>query len=179
MGYIFDGYWADIGTIRRFYEVNLEMTSPDRPFVFDDPSRPFYTRTRSLPPCEVYNAQLDQVLLTDGCRIYDGEISNSVIGLRSIIRPNVSMKDSVIMGADLYETDGARNENRRLGRPDIGIGDGSKIEGAIIDKNARIGKNVQIRNIPDRPDETNEFWVSREGLVIIPKYAVVPDGSVI
>ncbi len=179
MGYVFDGYWADIGTIRRFYEVNLEMASPDRPFDFNIPGRPIYTHPRFLPPSETYGAQLNNVFMGEGCRIYDATITKSVIGSRSIIGSQVNIQASVLMGADFYETKAAREENERSGRPHIGIGDGSVIEAAIIDKNARIGKNVQIRNIPDRVDGAEENWVSRDGLIIIPKGAVVPDETVI
>ena len=179
MGYVFDKYWADIGTIRRFYEVNLEMASPNRPFELDNSRRPIYTHPRFLPPCEVYGATLDQVLLTDGCRIYDAEISNSVIGLRSLIGSKVTIKDSVLMGADYYETEDDRARNGELGRPDIGIGVGSVIESALIDKNARIGKNVQIRHLPDRPDEAHQNWVASDGIVVIPKSAIIPDDTVI
>lgn len=179
MGYIFDGYWADIGTIRRFYEVNLEMASPNRPFDLNIPHRPIYTRPRFLPPTEVHGARLDQVLLADGCRVDEAEITNSVIGLRSIIGSGVVIRDSILMGADSYETEEDLAKNKRLDRPDIGIGAGSIIEAAIIDKNAHIGRNVRIRHLPDRPDDETENWVAREGLVVIPKTAVIPDNTVI
>lgn len=179
MGYVYDGYWADIGTIRRFYEVNLEMASPQRPFDLANPRRPIYTRARFLPPSEIYGAKLDQVLLTDGCCVHDATITNSVIGLRSIIGSQVSIHSSVLMGADYYESTEDRAENVRLGRPDIGIGAGTVIESALVDKNARIGRNVHIRHIVDRPDSEASNWVAREGLVIVPKSAAIPDGLVI
>mgnify|MGYP003587579199 CR=1 FL=1 len=179
MGYVYDGYWADIGTIRRFYEVNLEMTQPDRPFDFYIPGRPIYSRARFLPATEVFEAQIKNALLADGCRVVNASIDHSVIGLRSLIGPNTRILSSVVMGADYYETETARAENKRLGRPDIGIGEGTDIEGAIIDKNARIGKNVQIRHIPGRLDDETDNWVFRDGLVVIPKNAVIADGTVI
>jgi glucose-1-phosphate adenylyltransferase len=179
MGYVFDGYWADIGTIRRFYEVNLEMASPNPPFNLSNPDWFVYTHPRFLPPCEVYGATLEETLLTDGCRIYNAAINKAVIGLRSIIGPNASIQASVLMGADYYENAEELAENRRLGRPDVGIGEGTQIEGALIDKNARIGKHVQIRHVPNRPDSEGDNWVARDGLVIIPKNAIIPDGTVI
>jgi glucose-1-phosphate adenylyltransferase len=179
MGHIFDGYWADIGTIRRFYEVNLEMASDNRPLDINNPKRIIYTHARFLPPVEVNNSMLENVLLTDGACINNAKISNSVIGLRSIIGSDVLIKSSIIMGADYYEVGTQKEENKNLKRPDIGIGDGSIIESALLDKNARIGKNVHIRGIANRPDSDNENWVVREGLVIIPKSAVIPDGAVI
>jgi glucose-1-phosphate adenylyltransferase len=179
MGYIYKGYWADIGTIRRFYEVNLELAAPNRPFDFTNPHQPIYTHPRFLPPCEVYGAKLDQVLLTDGCRVYDATITNSVVGLRSIIGSQVTVDSSVIMGADYYETKEDRAENKRLGRPDVGIGENSVIESVLIDKNARIGSNVHIRCLPDRSDTETDNWVARDGLVIVPKNAIIPDDTVI
>ena len=179
MGYIFDGYWEDIGTIRRFYEVNLEMARADAPFDFYNPDTPIYTRPRFLPASELHGAHMHNVLLTDGCRIEDAKIRDSTVGLRSVIGSNVTVQSCVMMGADYYETDEDKRENVRNGRPDIGIGSGSMIEGAIIDKNARIGHNVTIRSISDRPDDETESWVSRDGIIIIPKNAVIPDGTVI
>ncbi|MCP5098852.1 MAG: glucose-1-phosphate adenylyltransferase, partial [Chloroflexi bacterium] len=179
MGYVYDGYWEDIGTIRRFYEVNLEMAAPDARFDFYNPVTPIYTHPRFLPASEIHGAHLHNVLLTDGCRIHDATVRNSTIGLRSIIGPDVSIQATVIMGADHYETEEEKHENARVGIPDIGIGAGSVIEGAIIDKNARIGRNVTIRSIPNRPDAEGENWVSRDGIVIVPKNAKISDGTVI
>ncbi len=179
MGYVFDGYWADIGTIRRFYEVNLEMASANPPFSLNNPDRLIYTHPRFLPPCEVYGATLDETILTDGCRIYDAAIKNSVIGLRSIIGPKTNIQATVLMGADYYESAEDRADNLRRGRPDIGIAEGTHLEGALIDKNARIGKRVRIRHISGRPDSDNGNWVARDGLVIIPKNAIIADDTVI
>jgi glucose-1-phosphate adenylyltransferase len=127
----------------------------------------------------VRESRLDRVLLADGSCIYDSDITNSVIGVRSTIGPRATIRSSVLMGADYYEADATKAENRRLGRPNIGIGEGTIIDGAIIDKNARIGRNVHIRCWPDRPDFDSEDWVAREGLVIVPKSGTIPDGSVI
>jgi glucose-1-phosphate adenylyltransferase len=179
MGYIFDGFWADIGTMRRFYEVNLELVSHDPPFDLNAPHRPVYTHARFLPPCESYGSQLDGVLLGDGCRVYHSQVRNSVIGLRGMVGPNALVESSVLMGADYYETDEDREENARLGRPDVGIGEGSLIECAIVDKNARIGRGVHIRHVPGRPEKETEHWVARDGLVIVPKSAVIPDGTMV
>jgi len=179
MGYVYDGYWADIGTIRAFYEVNLEMALPDRPFDFYIPGRPIYSRARFLPASEVHGAQLDHTLLADGCRVTNADIRDAVIGLRSQIGPQTRIRSSILMGADYYETEADRAENRRLGRPDIGIGKGSVIEGAIIDKNVRIGRNVHVHHLPDRPDSETDTWAARDGLVVIPKNAVIADDTVV
>lgn len=178
-GYTFDGFWEDIGTIRRFYEVNLRMARANPPFDFYDAHAPIFTHARFLPGSEVQNSRLDEVLLSDGCRIYDATVRETVVGLRSIIGSEANIQSSVLMGADFYETDEEREENRALGRPDVGIGENAVIKGAIIDKNARIGRNVTIRYIPDRPDEETENWVSRDGIIIVPKNATLIDGEVI
>ncbi|MCL4871623.1 MAG: glucose-1-phosphate adenylyltransferase [Anaerolineae bacterium] len=179
LGYTFDGYWEDIGTIRRFYEVNLDMAAPLPHFNLYSADHPIYTRPRFLPGSKVQGGHLMNVLLADGCRIQEATIRSSVIGLRSIISEGVTIQRSIIMGADFYETEPDRQENRRLGRPDIGIGASSVIEEAIVDKNARIGRRVIIRSIPNRPDAEGDNWVSRDGIVIIPKGAIIADGTVI
>lgn len=179
MGYVFKGYWEDIGTIRRYYEVNLEMANLDSKFDFYLPERPIYTRPRFLPSSEIDDTYFDRVLMTDGCRVQSSQIRNSVIGLRSVIYANCRIEASIVMGADVYETEEMKEENIRLGRPHIGIGQGSQISTAIIDKNARIGRDVQIRAIADRRDSETEHWVSRDGIVIVPKRAIIADGTII
>jgi glucose-1-phosphate adenylyltransferase len=179
MGYIFEDYWEDIGTMRRFYEVNLDMAAPLPKFNLYDPMRPIYSRPRFLPGSKVEGGNLQNVLLADGGRIQEATIRNSVIGLRSIISHSVTIQRTVMMGADYYESIGDVRENLRNGRPSVGIGAGSVIEGAIIDKNARIGRQVIIRSLPDRADEEHPNWVAREGIVIVPKNAIIPDGTVI
>ncbi|MCB0016995.1 MAG: glucose-1-phosphate adenylyltransferase [Anaerolineales bacterium] len=178
-GYAFDGFWEDIGTMRRFYEVNLMMAQPDPPFDFYISDRPIYTRPRFLPGSEIQGAQLTNTLVADGCRIGKASINNCIIGLRSIVGSDVVLEDTVMMGADFFERDKDTAENKRQARPAIGIGDGTRIAGAIIDKNARIGRNVVIRCVQDRPDSEEDNWVARDGIVIVPKNAVIPDGTVI
>lgn len=179
MGFVYDGYWADIGTIRRFYEVNLEMASDDRPYDLYSPNRPIYTRPRFLPASEIHGARMTQALVADGCRIAEAVITNAVIGQRSIVDAGVTLRSSVVMGGDFYETEADKAKNRCLGRPDVGIGAGSVIENAIVDKNARIGKNVHIRGLEQRPDADAQGWVARDGLVVVVKNGVIPDHAVI
>ncbi|MFN2123168.1 MAG: glucose-1-phosphate adenylyltransferase [Candidatus Promineifilaceae bacterium] len=179
MAYVFDGYWEDIGTMRRFYEVNLDMAAPLPKFNLYDPQRPIYSRPRFLPGSKVEGGNLQNVLLADGGRIQEATIRNSVIGLRSIIDRNVTIHRTVIMGADYYESPEELAANEREGRPNVGIGEGAVIEGAIIDKDARIGRQVIIRNIPNRVDYEEENWVAREGIVIVPKSATIPHGTII
>jgi glucose-1-phosphate adenylyltransferase len=179
VGFIFDGYWEDIGTVRRFYEVNLDMAAPLPRFNLYDPNHPLYTRPRFLAGSKVEGGSLNNVLLADGCRIQEAAIRNSVIGIRSIIGRGVTIERTLVMGADYYETSEVIGKRWQPDSPPLGIGPDSVIQGAIIDKDARIGRRVIIRNLPDRPDEEHENWVSREGIVIVPKGAVIPDGTVI
>jgi glucose-1-phosphate adenylyltransferase len=172
-GYDFDGYWRDIGTIRSFYEVNLDLTCQNPSFNFFDNERPVYTHSRFLPGSVVEDSQLKDVLLADGCQIHKAGITHSVIGVRSVIADGTMIKDSVLMGADYYvdETDPDKS------KPAIGIGAGCSIEGAIIDKNARLGTEVSIRSFPVGTEITNENWVVQDGIVVIPKNVVIPSGT--
>lgn len=177
-GYDFEGYWEDIGTIRSFYETNLALTAPDAPFRFFDEDHPIYTHPRYLPGSIVENSVLENVLMAEGCCIKDAEIRHSVIGLRSQICSGVKIIDSIIMGADYYQ--------QPFGLDDcdekeimMGIGCGCQIEGAIIDKNAHIGRGVCIRPFPRGTDIDEDNWVVRDGIVVIPKSAVVPAGTYI
>jgi glucose-1-phosphate adenylyltransferase len=176
-GYGFDGYWADIGTIRSFYETNLMLTGPNPKFDFFDPEKPIYTHARFLPCSTMQDSHLEHVLIADGCCIQNADIRSSVIGLRAQIHEGVTIRDSVIMGADYYENPCC--ETNEEGKVAIGIGSGSQIEGAIVDKNARIGRGTVIKPFPAGTDLDAENWVVRDGIVVIPKDAVLPPGTVI
>lgn len=170
-GYDFDGYWRDIGTIRAFYETNLDLTSADPPFDFFDAEHPIYTHARFLPGSVVENSHLQDVLLAEGCRINQANITHSVVGLRSIISAGTTIKDTIMMGADHYPSE-------QPGSPEIGIGQNCQIEGAIIDKNARLGANVVIRPFPQGVDDlSHPSWAIQDGIVVIPKNAVIPPGT--
>jgi glucose-1-phosphate adenylyltransferase len=173
LGFEFEGFWRDIGTIRSFYETNLELACQDPPFNFYDTAQPVYTHSRFLPGSIVEDSRFKDVLLAEGCRIQEAEITHSVIGLRSIIAAGTKIKDSVLMGADYYTHD-VRPEP---GKPPIGIGARCHIEGAIIDKNARLGADVVIRPFPRGTDITNEDWVVQDGIVVIPKDVAIPPAT--
>lgn len=170
-GFDFDGYWQDIGTIRSFYETNLMLTTSQTPFNFYDAKFPIYTETRYLPASTVEDSRLQDVLIADGSRILKSEITHCIIGIRSQIAAGCIIKDSIVMGADYFERE-------REGLP-IGIGANCHIEGAILDKNARIGENVTIRPFPRDKDIDNDKWYVRDGIVIIPKDTVIPSGTII
>lgn len=176
----FDGYWEDIGTVRAFYEANLALGRPDPPFDFFNMEQPIFTHPRFLPSSITDGCDLEKAVVADGCLLHGSDIRESVVGLRSVIGPEVRIIRSVMMGADFYETPERRAENRALGRPDVGIGRGSSIEGAIVDKNARVGEDVTIRaHDPEGEMVETENYVIRDGIVVIPKNAVIPDGTVI
>jgi glucose-1-phosphate adenylyltransferase len=174
--HLFDGFWEDIGTIRSFYETNLALAQRNPPFRFDIEDRPVYTRPRYLPPSRIDGATILGSLVADGCNIEQGTvIENSLIGLRCNIGRDVTIKNCVIMGADYYETDEHHQENARLQRPPMGIGDNAVIEDAILDKNCRIGRGVSIRATGE-DEATHEPLVIRDGIAIVPRAASVPDG---
>jgi glucose-1-phosphate adenylyltransferase len=172
--HLFDGYWEDIGTIRAFYEANLSLARKAPPFDFSDNQAPVYSRARFLPPTVVEDAKITSSLVADGCQIGRGTvIEGSVIGLRTVIGDNVTIRNSVIMGADYRES----KEDIKEGQIPVGIGDGSVIEGTLLDKNCRIGKNVRITNAGavENQGEDDPMQV-RDGIPIVIKDAVIPDG---
>ena len=172
----FDGYWEDIGTTRAFYEANMALASPDPPFNLTRPESPLFSRSRFLPPSRLDGATITGSLIADGCRISRGAvIENSVIGLRTIIGENSVIRNSVLMGADQYETDTELRENNASGQPALGIGTNTIIEDAIIDKNCRIGSNVVIRS--NQPtDREGDGWVVCDRIAVIEKDVVLQDG---
>jgi glucose-1-phosphate adenylyltransferase len=175
-GYDFEGYWEDIGTIRSYYETNLALSNPEPPFDFFDSERPIYTHIRPLPGSIIENSTLKDVLMAEGCCIKDAEIRHSVVGVRSQIRSGVKMVDTVLIGADYYDQPHCDDSDEYIS---IGIGGGSQIEGAIIDKNARIGRNVVIRPFPRGTELDGPDWSVRDGIVVIPKDTILPPGTYI
>lgn len=176
--YVYQGYWEDIGTIRAFYDANLDLTEPVPKFNFYDASSPIYTRSRYLPASKVDRCQIDRATLSDGCILRESTISRSIIGIRTRLEPGVRVADSILMGADFYETLAEMEVNRQKNRPHVGVGSNSVIEGAIIDKNARIGSDVVIR-AAGRKDTDGQCYYIRDGVVVIPKEAIVPNETVI
>jgi glucose-1-phosphate adenylyltransferase len=178
--HIFDGYWEDLGTVKAYHEASLALAGDDPPFDFHSPEGVIYTRMRFLPASRISAASVKQCLISDGCIVQEGTaLQNCVIGVRSRIGRHVVLRDSVVIGADDFETDLQRAANRQRGVPDIGIGDNSVIEKAILDKDCRIGRNVRITNHRGLVDDEGENWVIREGIITIPRGSVVPDGTVI
>jgi glucose-1-phosphate adenylyltransferase len=178
---LFDGYWEDIGTIRSFYEANLQLAAPDRPFDLASAVAPIYTRARFLAPSRLDGVTVRNSLIADGCEIEEGTvIEHSVIGLRCKIGKNVTIRDSVLMGSDDYESAAEAAEADAAGTPRQGIGAGSVVSGAIIDKNCRIGRNVKIINergveSSEGTADESEQAVIRDRIICVQRGAIVPD----
>ncbi len=179
MSYPSFGYWTDIGTIRSFYEANLDLTATLPKFNFYNSRSPIYSRARLLPGSKMHNCNLHQCVIADGCFLNGADIKHSIIGIRSRIGHGTTITNSYIMGADYYETIEEIKENAQSNIPNIGIGNHVTIVNAIIDKNARIGDNVMIINSGNSDDGDGENYCVRDRIVVIPKGAVVPSGTVI
>ncbi|MCS6977366.1 MAG: glucose-1-phosphate adenylyltransferase [Gemmatales bacterium] len=178
--HLFDGYWEDLGTVKAYHQASLALTQDNPPFFFHAPEGVIYTRMRFLPASRISGATIQNCLVSDGCIVMQGaDLKRSIIGVRSRICPNVTMRDTIMIGADRYETDEERRRNRLEGRPDIGIGEGSVIERAILDKDCRIGRNVRITNQRNLENADGPNYAIRDGIVVIPKEVIVPDGTVI
>jgi glucose-1-phosphate adenylyltransferase len=175
--YFFDGYWEDIGTIRAFYEANLELASPVGRFNFFDEDAPIYTHPRHLPPALMDHCHVESSIIADGCIIDSAEILHSVIGVRTLVGSGSVIRDSIVMGLDYFESEEHRLE--RHAEIPIGIGRNCDISGALIDKNCRVGDGVVINGARRRADEDHELYVVRDGIVIIPRATVLPAGTTI
>jgi len=176
--HLFDGYWEDIGSIRAFYEANLDLASPLPQFNFFDTESPIYTRGRYLPPSKLHNCDIDNSMVSEGCILNGVRARTSIIGLRSRIDNGVDIEDAIIMGSDFYESLGEIEKNLVSDRPHVGIGRNTVIRKSIVDKNVRIGKNVKLLNRGriDNFDAPDRSYYIREGIIIVPKNAVIPDG---
>lgn len=179
--HFFNDYWEDIGTIRAFYEANLDLAAPLPKFNFFNADSPIYTRSRYLPPSKIHSCDIDNSMVSEGCILNGVYARRSIIGLRSRIDKNTRIENSIVMGSDFFESIEEIKANIAKQIPHIGIGENCVIRRAIIDKNARIGSNVQLINHRgvDHEDDSNGCYYIREGIVIIPKNAVIPDGAII
>jgi glucose-1-phosphate adenylyltransferase len=178
--HIFDGYWADVGTIKSYFEASLDLAADRPPSSFHTPEGVIFTRMRNLPASRLESASTAQCLVSDGCTVSAGShLERCVIGLRSRIGKNVTLRDVIVNGADRFETPAEREANRNGGLPDFGIGDNTVIERAILDKDCRIGKNVRILKAGRVQEADGPNYAIRDGIVVIPNDALVPDGTTI
>jgi glucose-1-phosphate adenylyltransferase len=177
--HLFDDYWEDIGTIRAFYDANLDLASPLPKFNFFNAESPIYTRSRYLPPSKLHNCDVDNSMVSEGCIMNGVYARNSIIGLRSRIDPGVRIENSIVMGSDYFESLEEMKANIARGIPHIGIGTNSIVRKAIVDKNVRIGRDVKLLNQAgvDHFDDPNKCFYIRDGIIIVPKDGLIADGT--
>jgi glucose-1-phosphate adenylyltransferase len=179
--HLFDGYWEDIGTIGAFYRANLDLTTKIPQFNLFDAEAPVYTRARYLPPSKIEETEINDTIVSDGCIINGAKITNCVVGLRSRIFKGVQIDSSFMMGADYYQTFEDMRNDQKEGLPRLGIGEGAIVRRAIIDKNARIGNGARLLNeagVVEADGEGGSYFI-RDGIIIVPKNALIKDGTVI
>lgn len=174
--HFFDGYWEDIGTIPSFFEAHMDLTRPLPKFNFYDEQKPIFTHARFLPGSKILASEVESAILCEGSIVNRSRVRESIIGIRSRIGENCRIERTVVMGADLFESHEDLQRNREAGVPDIGIGPDSEVRNAIIDKNARIGRGVHLVNRKGVASESAENYVIVNGIIVVPKSAVIPDG---
>ena len=177
--FIFEGYWEDIGTIRSFFEANLDACAELPRFNYFDMAAPVFSRPRFLPGSKINGAQIDHAMISDGCIINHGSIKQSIVGIRSLVGAGTQLQRVVMMGCDFYESLKSIEEHERAGLPRLGIGTNCKIENTIIDKNARIGNDCVISPAGKPENLDHGLYYIRDGIVIIPKGGIIPHGTVI
>ncbi len=178
-GHFFDGYWEDIGTIPSFFEAHMDLTRPLPKFNFYDEQKPIFTHARFLPGSKILASDVASAILCEGSIVDRSRIRDSIIGIRSRIGENCRLERTVVMGADYFESKEGLQQNRESGLPDIGIGADSEVRNAIIDKNARIGRGVRLVNRDGVAAAAAESYAVVNGIIVVPKNAVIPDGTVI
>jgi glucose-1-phosphate adenylyltransferase len=179
--FLFNNYWEDIGTIRAFYEANLDLAAPLPKFNFFNTEAPIYTRSRYLPPSKIHNCDIDNSMISEGCILSGVYARNSIFGLRSRVDKGARIENSIIMGSDFFESIEEIQNNVNQQKPHVGIGQNTVIRRAIIDKNTRIGSNVQLINKDniETSDGKNGCYYIREGIIIVPKNATIADGTIV
>jgi glucose-1-phosphate adenylyltransferase len=168
--YLHDGYWADVGTVESFYEANIMLTEPHAPFKFYDPRRPIYTHERFLPPSHMRSCTVRESIVAEGCFLDECSIEQSVIGIRTRISKGTHITRSVLLGADVYESEAA---------PPPGIGRDVSLDRVIIDKNASIGDGARLLNAAGVQQADGDGYFIRSGIIIVPKWGRIPPGTIV
>jgi glucose-1-phosphate adenylyltransferase len=177
--YAFEGYWSDIGTVKSFFDANLMLTGQKPEFDLYDPKMPIYTNARMLQPAKINSAEIDHAIIGEASVIGKSSIRNSIIGIRSFVGDNVVIEESILMGADYFRWHKSEDRETVEGPEFPGIGDGTVIKRAIIDRNVSIGKNCVITNAAGHDFKDGPDYHIRDGIVVIPKNASIPDGTII
>jgi len=175
----FRGYWSDIGTIKSFFRANIDLAMPDPPFDMYNQFSPLYTRARALPGARLRNCTLDNAVVCDASDLNGAVVKNSIVGIRSHVDTGCILEETVLMGADFWQGHPQDPAVLRPELPPMGIGKGTRIRKAIIDKNARIGSGVELMNRAGVEEADGDSWFIRDGIIVIPKGAVIPDGTVV
>ena len=178
-GFLFDDYWEDLGTVEAFYRANMDLTGSAPHFDFHDMTAPIYTRARFLPPSRIERCEIRESIVSEGSILRGARIVNSVVGIRSQVAEDVVLEQVMLMGADFYEDEDDFDYNRQLGIPNIGIGKGSVVHKAIIDKNAHIGENCRILNEQRIHTFDGPGYYIRDGIIIVPKNGIVQNGTTV
>ena len=177
--YVFEGYWEDIGTVKAFFEANLQLADPFPKFNFFSQGNPIYSRARYLPASKINRCSINHVIVGDGCIITDSYLKRCVIGIRSTLREGARLENVVMMGSDTFESAADRARNREQGIPDIGVGMNCEIKNAIVDKGARIGDNVRLSPDGQLEAYSKDGIFVREGIICVTKNTVVPENTVV
>jgi glucose-1-phosphate adenylyltransferase len=177
--HVFQGYWEDVGTIRSYFEANLDLVADLPRFNFFDMSAPIFTRPRFLPGSKINGAEINHAVISDGCIMNHCKVNHTIVGVRSLIREGCEITRTIVLGCDYYESNHSIQQFEARGLPQIGIGANTFIENAIIDKNARIGANCRISPAGKPESMDHPLYYIRDGIVIIPKNGVIPHGTVI
>ena len=180
--HLFDGYWEDLGTIKSYHDASLALAGPTPPFDFFSPEGVIYTRMRNLPASRIDGAVLERSMVADGCSVGSGtRLERCLLGVRSTVGSGCLLRDTIIIGSDKYETAAQKEENRKSGRPNLNIGDGAVIQNAILDKDCRIGRGVKLINEKGaiEADGPNGMYHIRDGIIVVPRGTVIPEGTVV
>ena len=171
--YLYDGYWADVGTVDSYYAANIQLTQPNSAFSFYDPTCPIYTRERHLPPSRMFDTDLRNALVCDGSYLEQSSITDSVVGIRTIVRRGAKIRRSVLLGSDYYDHEVTGAQARTV---PMGIGRDVELDRVIVDKNARIGDGARLVNTTGVQEYDGDGYYIRNGIVIVPKDATIPPG---
>jgi glucose-1-phosphate adenylyltransferase len=175
--YLHKGYWADVGTVESYYEANMALTRKNPPFQFYDSRRPIYSHPRFLPGSRLEDCIIREAIVADGCDIARAEFAQSVVGVRSIIREGARVTRSLVLGADYYEPED--QAPARSQAPPLGLGRNVVLDRVIVDKNARVGDDVRLVNEANIQEADGDGYFIRNGIIIVPKEGIVPDGTVV